>query len=160
MTSLTRSAVRAVADLNAGELLASVELDADPSRVFRALTSREIVEWWVRPGVFNTTDWTGDVRAGGGWTASGLIRGQPWTLEGEFVEVDPPHKLIHTYGVGTPWGPTTVTYVLDALDQGTRITLRHGGFRSREACENNRIGWETSFERLAEVLASQSKPSS
>jgi len=26
---------------------------------------KEITEWWVRPGVFDTREWSGDVRAGG-----------------------------------------------------------------------------------------------
>jgi uncharacterized protein YndB with AHSA1/START domain len=147
--------VRAVADLADGFVLASVEIEAPPERVFRALASGEIVDWWVRPGVFDTTEWTGDVRVGGRWRASGSFRGEPYVLEGEFLEVDPPNKLVHTYGVGTPWGPTTVTYLLEPLAGGTRITLRHSGFGSRESCMGNCLGWETSFERLAESLSSE-----
>jgi hypothetical protein len=36
---------------------------------------------------------------------------------------------------------------------GTRITLRHTGFASREVCINTCIGWETSFQQLAAALA-------
>jgi hypothetical protein len=50
-----------------------------------------------------------------------------------------------------------VTYVLEPLDGGTRITLRHSGFAAPFVapgmCMNTCIGWETSFERLAEILA-------
>jgi hypothetical protein len=56
--------------------------------------------------------------------------------------------------VGTPAPPTAVTYLLDAVDGGgTRITLRHSGFKAREASIGVCLGWETSFERLAEFLA-------
>jgi uncharacterized protein YndB with AHSA1/START domain len=117
---------RAVADTAQGGLIASVELAAPPERVFRALVSKEVTGWWVRPGVFDTREWTGDVHAGGRWCASGIGGGQPYTLEGEFLEVDPPRKLVHTWHrVGTPNTPTTVTYHLERLDDGTRITLRH-----------------------------------
>ena len=62
MTTIKQSRARAVADLAEGEILASVEIAAPPERVFRALASKEIVDWWVRPGVFNTTEWTGEDR--------------------------------------------------------------------------------------------------
>lgn len=155
--STISSRARAVADLAEGLILASVEIAAPPERVFRALTSKEIVEWWERPGVFDTREWTGDVRVGGRWQASGIGRGQPYALEGEFLAVDPPRKLVHTWHlVGSPDAPTTVTYLLEPIDGGTRITLRHTGFVSRESTSGNSLGWEACFERLSELLAAQS----
>jgi uncharacterized protein YndB with AHSA1/START domain len=150
---------RADADLTEGLILASVEVAAPPARVFQALTSHEIVDWWVRPSVFDTTEWTGDVRVGGCWHASGTGNGRPYSLEGKFLEVDPPRTLVYTWqGVGTPGAPTTVTYLLEQFDGGTRITLRHSGFTARETCLNTCIGWETSFGRLADSLAAEVPP--
>jgi uncharacterized protein YndB with AHSA1/START domain len=141
---------RAVADTDEGLILASVELAASSDRVFQALASREVVEWWVRPGVFDTREWAGEVRAGGRWRASGVGGGRPYALEGEFLELDPPRRLVHTWrGVGAPGAPSTVTYHLAPNGDGTRVTLCHVGFASRVTC----AGWETSFERLAEWLA-------
>ena len=154
MSDIESNRARAVADLTEGRILASVEIAAPPERVFRALASKEIVDWWVRPGVFDTKEWSGDVRVGGRWRASGQVRGQPYALEGEFLEVDPPRKLVHTWQrVGAPGQPTIVTYLLEALEGGTRITLRHEGFVAREQCTGAYIGWETSFERLAALIA-------
>jgi len=144
---------RAVADLTEGQILASVEIAAPPERVFRALASQDIVNWWVRPGVFDTREWAGDVRVGGHWEASGIGGGRPYTLEGVFLEVEPPRRLVHTWHpAGAPAAATTVAYLVEPGDAGTRITLRHSGFGSREVCSNTCIGWETSFERLAELL--------
>ena len=128
------------------------KLPAPPERVFLALTSGEITEWWVRAGVFDTREWTGDVREGGVWRATGVGNGKPYALEGEFLEVNPPRKLVHSWrAAGAPGGePTVVTYLLERLEGGTRVTLRHTGFASREACLNTCIGWETSFQKLAE----------
>jgi uncharacterized protein YndB with AHSA1/START domain len=158
MQSTDSSAARAVADLAEGSILATVEVAAPPERVFQALTSsREICDWWVRPGVFDTREWTGDVRVGGQWRASGMGKAGPYGLEGEFLEVDAPRRLVHTWrGAGAPGAPTTVSYRLERTDGGTRITLRHDGFTSRETCLNTAIGWETSFERLAESLSAES----
>lgn len=145
---------RAVADLTAGEIVATVEIAAVPGRVFRALVSEEITGWWVRPGVFDTREWTGDVRVGGTWRAAGMTRGQPYVQQGEFLEIDSPRRLAHTWnGAGRPDVPSVVTYVLESIGpERTRVTLRHAGFASRDMCGAFAAGWETSFRRLAEIL--------
>jgi len=154
MSIVNDSRARAVADLTEGLVLASVEVAAAPERVFRALASKEITEWWVRPGVFDTREWAGDVHPGGRWRASGMTRGEPYVQEGEFLEVESPRWLVHTWeGAGKPGVASTVTYLLEPIDGRTRITLRHLGFASRERCSAFAIGWETSFERLAAILA-------
>jgi uncharacterized protein YndB with AHSA1/START domain len=142
-----------VTEIGEGCASVTVEIAATPERVFRALASPEVVSWWVRPGVFDTREWAGTVTAGGHWRASGFARSEPYVAEGEFLEVDSPRRLVHTWhGVGSPGAPTTVTYVLEAIDGGTRLMLRHLGFAASEACANFAAGWETSFERLAELL--------
>ncbi|HEV3456586.1 MAG TPA: SRPBCC domain-containing protein [Thermoanaerobaculia bacterium] len=148
------SSARAVADLDAGHLLASVEVAAPPEQVFSALASRAVLDWWVRPGLFDTREWSGEVRVGGRWRASGVAKRGPYVMDGEFLEVEPARQLVHTWNVaGAPGAPTTVTYLLERLDAGTRVTLRHSGFTSREVCLNTCLGWETSFERLEESLS-------
>jgi hypothetical protein len=67
MNSRDDGSARAVADFAEGSVVASVEIAASPERVFLALASKEIVDWWVRPGVFDTREWSGDVRVGGRW---------------------------------------------------------------------------------------------
>src|SRR3984893_14680542 len=165
MSSIENGRARAVADLAEGLILASVEIAAPPERVFRALVSKEVCGWWGRPDVFDTREGTGDVRVGGRWRASGMDLERPYVIEGEFLEIDPPRKLVHTWhSVGAPSAPTTVTYALERLDGATRITLRHSGFAAPFVapgmCMNTCIGWETSFERLAEILASERGPGS
>src|SRR5258705_14022673 len=154
MSSINDTRARAVADLKEGLVLASVEVAASPERVFQALASNEIIDWWVRPGVFDTREWTGDDRKGGRWRASGVARGQPYVLEGEFLEGQPPAKLVHTWQrQGMPGAPTTVTYHLQPIDGGTRLTLRHTGFIPPDGCGSVCEGWQSSFERLARTLS-------
>jgi uncharacterized protein YndB with AHSA1/START domain len=154
---MTPADARAVADVEAGTLLATVELAAPPERVFAAVASDEITDWWVRPGVFDTRTWTGDVRPGGRWEATGMGAGdRPYGLEGSFLEIDPPRRLVHTWHlVGSAAEPSVATYVLRPADAGTWLTLRQTGFGSGEAALATAIGWETSLTRLAEILASE-----
>ena len=153
MSAINITAARAVADPAEGQLLACVEIDAEPERVFRVLTSEEITAWWVRPGVFDTREWSGDVRVGGRWRASGVSAGQPYVREGEFLEIEPPQELIQTWdGAGKPDMPSTVTYLLEPFERGTRLIVRQTGFVSRDVCNAFAIGWETSLNRLAEIL--------
>jgi uncharacterized protein YndB with AHSA1/START domain len=152
--------VHAHANVAEGSVVATVEVGLPPARVFEALTSAEICQWWVRPSVFDTREWTGDVRAGGRWRTGGTFRGQAYALEGTYLEVDAPRTLVHTWErVGVPGEPSTVSYAIEPIDGGTRVTLRHSGLMVPEVCSNTCIGWETSFERLAEVLAPETSVS-
>jgi uncharacterized protein YndB with AHSA1/START domain len=151
--------VHTAADLPGRSISGSVEIAASAERVFRALTSKEIIHWWIRPGVFNTTDWAGDVRIGGRWRAVGTGNGIPFTLEGEFLEIDAPKKLVLTWhSGGVPGKPTIVTFLLERIDAGTRLTLEHVGFAAPDWCMNTCLGWETSLERLAEFLLAEAAP--
>lgn len=147
---------RAVADVSNGIVLANVEIAAPPERVFRALTSDDITRWWGSDDAYRTTKWTGEVRAGGTWVAEGVGRdGQPFSISGEFLEVDPPHKIVQT------WRPTwdgnhetTLTYRLEPIPGGTRLTLRHEGFGDRaESCRSRSNGWERVLTWLQTYLA-------
>lgn len=147
------NSARAVADLAAGEILASVEIAAAPARVFEALISEEVTQWWVRPGVFDTQTWHAEPRVGGRWQASGVGRGQPYTLEGEFLEVEAPRRLAHSWQpAGRHEAATRVTYLVEEAGGGARLTLRHVGFKDRQVCAGTCTGWETSLEQLAAIL--------
>jgi uncharacterized protein YndB with AHSA1/START domain len=140
-----RNDARAVADVANGLVLASVEIAAPPERVFKALTSAEdVIRWWGAEGAYRTTEWEADVRPGGKWRAGGKAPdGTSYQVQGEYVEVEAPHKLVFT------WRPdwdapneTRVTYLLEPVEAGTHLTLRHEGFANRTlVCRNHGDGW-------------------
>jgi uncharacterized protein YndB with AHSA1/START domain len=146
MTTVKRSAARSVADVKEGTILATVEIAATPERVFRALTaSDEVVRWWGSDETYRTTGWTSDLRVGGAWRAEGRgADGTAFTVGGEFLEIDPPHKLVQTWRPDWDGGnTTTITYRLEATAKGTRVTVRHEGFAGRaESCAGHAEGWE------------------
>jgi uncharacterized protein YndB with AHSA1/START domain len=108
-----------------------------------------------RPGVFDTRTWEGNPVVGGRWRTSGVGPRGPYELSGEYLEVGPPSRLVHTWE-DPEWleATSTVTYDLSATENGTRITLRQQGkFAAPLVCANIAIGWETSFDHLAKMLA-------
>ena len=148
---------RAAADLEAGFILATVEVAGDPQRVFQALASPEITQWWARQGVFDTRTWEGDVFVGGLWEATGVGPAGPYKLNGEFLEVQAPRRLVQTWN-DPQWPDCTSTFSYDLAPtaSGTRITLRHeGGFALPLICANTCLGWESSLARLIEVLTTE-----
>jgi uncharacterized protein YndB with AHSA1/START domain len=72
---------------------------------------------------------------------------------GEFIEVDPPHRLVFTWGwthdLAVAPGSTRVVVTLHEEDGGTRIVLRHYGLPTDEQREHHRSGWNLYLERLA-----------
>lgn len=80
---------------------------------------------------------------------------------GEFVEVDPPHRLVFTWGWNHDHavapGSTRVVVTLVAEDGGTRVVLRHYDLPDDEQRGHHLKGWEMYLERL-DVLMSGGEP--
>lgn len=157
MTSALKSP-RAVADVTRGTILASVEIAAPIERVFRAVSSDEITRWWGSADTYRTTRWTGDVRVGGAWRAEGTGAQGDFSVGGEFLEIDPPRKLVQTWRPS--WEPgllTTMTYLLETIAGGTRVTVRHEGFGDHvDACRAHTGGWENVLGWLTTFLEAAS----
>jgi uncharacterized protein YndB with AHSA1/START domain len=142
---------RAIADLTKGTLLATIDIAVPPERVFRALTTEEITRWWGSPGLYHTSEWTADLRVGGRWRAGGRADdGSTFSVEGEYLELDPPRKIVQTWKPDWETGPaTTICYMLEVIDGGTRVTVRHDGFGDRvDSCRGHAQGWERVFTWL------------
>jgi uncharacterized protein YndB with AHSA1/START domain len=75
---------------------------------------------------------------------------------GEYVELDPPHKLVFTWGWEAdgnpvPAGSSTITFELEPEGEGTRLRFVHSGLPSAEAAGSHAHGWDHYFERLSIV---------
>jgi uncharacterized protein YndB with AHSA1/START domain len=98
-----------------------------------------------------------DVRPGGSWKATMIIgNGVPdihWV--GEYVEVDPPTKLVLTLS-DRPEARELVTVTLTAVDGGTEMLFRQtGGNLSPEEYARTAEGWGVFFDAMADLFASQ-----
>ena len=75
-------------------------------------------------------------------------------LEGEYLEVDPPRKLVHTWqGVGAPGAHSIVTYLLTPIPGGTRLVVQHSGMLLPQESDRICAGWQNSLLRLSEILS-------
>jgi uncharacterized protein YndB with AHSA1/START domain len=97
-----------------------------------------------------------DLRPGGCYRVE-VIPGH--TASGEFVEIDPPHRLVHTWGwepgSGSPVAPgsTLVEYELIPNGDGTLLRFSHRNLPSSEAAASHAHGWDHYLERLTEAAA-------
>jgi uncharacterized protein YndB with AHSA1/START domain len=161
MASTGKRAPRAVADGIGGTIIAVADIDAPPERVFRALTTDEIVQWWRNPELYRTAEFKADLRVCGAWSQVVQTNdGNTVVGSGEFAELDAPRKIVMTRRFdkhpfqGTR--ETTITYRLEPIATGTRLTVRDEGFIGRsEAAYGNAEIWEKVLAWLDAYLGSR-----
>jgi uncharacterized protein YndB with AHSA1/START domain len=90
-----------------------------------------------------------DVQPGGAYWME-VIPGH--MARGEFVEVDPPRRLVYTWGWDegpvTP-GSTTIEIELEAQGEGTLLRFAHRDLPDVEAAGSHAHGWDHYLGRLA-----------
>ncbi|MGN6101647.1 MAG: SRPBCC domain-containing protein [Devosia sp.] len=153
---MTLNPARSIADVTQGTVLASIEIAVPPERVFAALSDgNEISRWWGSPHTYTTEKWHTDFRVGGHWRADGRgSDGKPFFVEGTFLEIDPPWRIVQTWEPGwTPDLKTRLTYQLSATEAGTRLVVRHEGFGGKaKSCDDHATGWIRVLGWLAEYI--------
>lgn len=141
-------------------VVAEVFVAAPPERVFQALTDpAQTAQWWGQRGNYRVTGGHADIRVGGKWMSSGVGQdGTEFHVKGEYLEIDPPRTLVHTWESSyRPNAPTTVVrWELEPrnihglqskgpqkLGTGTVVRLRHSGFAGDfESVSHHGEGWK------------------
>lgn len=128
-------------------------IDAPCAAVFAAWTTREAMEAWYRDGEsFVATVTELDLRVGGRYRVEfGPAGDDPYVEHGEYLEIDPPHRLVMTEtldGVESPWSNTTVTVELRDDGGKTHLTLTHIGFPTAAHRDAAAGGWPGFVDRL------------
>lgn len=135
------------------EIRKTIEVDAPPEVVFRALSiQEEITQWFPDQAVL-------EPRVGGKVRFSFFSKGKKpvdrdFFPEGEVTEFVPNKKISYTWiPSGIPGFPkTTVTWSLEAAGEGrTRVTMVHSGFTGmpHELFREHSYGWDYFTGRLA-----------
>jgi hypothetical protein len=103
-------------------VIAEVFIAAPPTRVFEAISDpSQVSKWWGQQGLYRVTEQKSDMRPGGKWISNGVgADGAAFSVEGEYLEVDPPRGYAEVHNLH-PSGPKKA-------GTGTKLVIRHTGF--------------------------------
>jgi uncharacterized protein YndB with AHSA1/START domain len=144
-------------------IVGEIFIAAPPARVFEAISDpQQMPKWWGQQGLYRITECNADLRPGGKWSSVGVSAdGTSFKVEGEYLEVDPPHLLVYT------WNPswthpikTVVRWELEPQNvhglhpngprkagTGTLARVRQEGFAGApEAAAGHSKGWKLVLE--------------
>jgi uncharacterized protein YndB with AHSA1/START domain len=130
-----------------------VAIAAPPAVVYRYLTTVDGLKRWIAAEALVEARVGGTLR----WTHENGA-----TMVGRFVELDPPHRLVFTYGwendlMGLPPEASTVEIVLEDHAGSTILRLTHRDVPP-DAVEDHRRGWIYFLGRLRDVAAAPDAP--
>lgn len=129
-----------------------IAIDASPETVWEFLVDPEKAVRWMGTAA------SLDPRAGGRYEVEVLPGAR---ARGVFLEVDPPRRLVHTFGWepgadgpnAVPPGASTVEYELVPEGSGTLLRFRHHGLPDGDARARHAHGWDHYLSRLAVAAA-------
>ena len=125
----------------------SVSIETTLEVAYEALTqASELREW------FSDQAWT-EAEPGGRYEVRWH---QGYRVDGEFVELDAPHRVsLNWWGTGEP-GKTTVEFTLEPAGSGVEVTVLHSGFRTGtkwdKALAESEKGWLNGLQNLKSTL--------
>ncbi len=124
-------------------------IDASPETVWEFFVDPEKATRWMGMRA------TFDARPGGEFRVE-VIPGH--TAAGEFVELDPPHRLVYTFGWEDgvsviPPGGSTIEIELTPSGAGTALRFTHRDLPSEAAAESHGTGWDHYLGRLVITAA-------
>ena len=132
------------------ELRLNRTLCSPPDRVWLALTEPAALTAWFWPKRFATTAEI-DLRVGGRYRIDGPGAGM--AVGGEYLVVEPPHRLVFTWQWDDDTDETLVTVELTAVKDGTDLLLVHERFATKTDRDNHAQGWSDCLDRLPDWLA-------
>jgi len=141
------------------ELIITRLLAAPRDLVYAAWTEPQHLDQWQNaPQEMTVTVEKSDIRTGGEFRI--VMRepnGTEHRLQGKYLEVVTPERLVFTHTwlsvEGKPGPETLVTIAFAERGNQTELTLRQTGFTSADARDGHSYGWTSTFDRLADYLA-------
>jgi uncharacterized protein YndB with AHSA1/START domain len=155
-------------------VVSEIFIAAPPARVFQAITDpNQMPLWWGAQGLYRVSECKSDLRVGGKWSSVGAgADGKPFRVEGEYLEIDPPRLLVHTWIYS--WGSqkTVLRWELEPQSvhtlhpggpqragTGTLVNVRHEGFAGNlaSAMEHSEgwklaLGWLVGFTEQGAII--------
>ena len=124
---------------------------APQQRVFDAWTKTEELKAWHAPGPLTVSFAEIDLRPGGAYRIH--MRepdGKEHRVSGVYREVDPPRKVVYTWGWDGdhPVKDSLVTLEFIARGNSTEVVLRHDGIMDDKERANHEHGWTAILDKF------------
>jgi len=139
--------------------------DAPREQVYEAFIRTDQSQKWAGPRGFTATTFERDPHPGGRWRTR-LHQVAPWQgradypdmwMGGVFKEMVPPERLVYTFAwegqAGQPTRETEITVrFTEVTPNRTKMVFHQAFFDSVELRDGHNTGWNSSFDRLEELL--------
>lgn len=124
-------------------------LPASREEIWTLWTTPERMPEWILDGGSARLD----LRVGGRYDLDMHYKGKSYPHHGEYLEIDPPSKLVFTWvSEGTQWKTSIVTIELADRDGDTELTLTHEGLPV-ESASDHEGGWKEILGWLDTMLS-------
>jgi uncharacterized protein YndB with AHSA1/START domain len=129
-------------------------IKASPAKVWAAITQPEQMMQWWGPDAGPTLRAEVDVRPGGRFSVVfRLLNGTEHNPTGIYQEVIPEKKLAFTWDLqGVVEPESLVTFLLEPIEGGTRLTLTHAHLPDEDARTSHEQGWTGLLDKLPNFL--------
>ena len=138
------------------ELTLTRRIGASPETVFDAFVNAETLARWCAPRGMSVPEAALDARVGKGFTMTMVgAEGAHYKVGGRYVEIERPTRISHTWqwvDEDSPAPATAVLIELEPCPEGTELVLKHSGFTDLRTRDAHVAGWNSSLNRLVEML--------
>ena len=131
-------------------------LTAPPERIYRALLDPDALAKFLPPHGFTGRVLEMDARVGGRYRMqfTNLSNGQSHAFGGEYLELVPNERIVHTDTFDDPNlpGQMSTTITLKAVFCGTEFTAVQQGIPAMIPVEACYLGWQQTMQLLAQLV--------
>ena len=134
-------------------------LRAPPERIYRAFLDADALAKWLPPHGFTGRVLSMDARVGGSYRMqfTNFSNGQTHAFGGEYVELVPGERIVHTDRFDDPNLPgemrTTITF--KPVLVGTEMAVEQAGIPAVIPTEACYLGWQESLQLLAQLIEAE-----
>ena len=134
-------------------------LRAPPERIYRAFLDTDALAKWLPPHGFTGRVLSLDARVGGSYRMqfTNFSNGQTHAFGGEYVELVPGERIVHTDRFDDPNLPgemrTTITF--KPVLVGTEMAVEQAGIPAVIPTEACYLGWQESLQLLAQLVEAE-----
>jgi uncharacterized protein YndB with AHSA1/START domain len=122
---------------------------ASADRLFEAWTQPEQLRAWWGPRPVTCSGASVDLRVGGRYCIANLLPdGKTLMIEGEFLVVEAPHRLVYTWRAGEDQ-KSRVTVRFEPRGDATEVIVIHEQIPNERVRESHESGWSGCLEGLA-----------